>query len=550
MEKFYFPYDAMSSWAGYDIQGKMTVYFILNEIYKAIEKNKKCNFEDLKEELSQIFVELENLEDIAILERNEYRQIYQVKAGKNTKLKSADCYNLYVASYMLKMMFSQDKLNDTNKNEDSGVYLISTHNLDNADQIKELGRKHLENLLNTNYESDISKDKIEDINGRAKKASFQSLIRKMGIMDFPKSVRKQKVQSDIIAPLNSLLESWDDLNVNIYSSEHISDSDAIKDTCLQIIEKIKGIILDKHPDSIELSQLVEKENENIYWNLVDLLDLELFFTKIEDEKNQENPKIEKKRGVQISVSDFLDNMCNPIDNSIDEIVLLSHILSDKLHQVLNEIPLYFREEEIINCPEESESCSSCTMNENCLFMRKLKVIFDKRGSVLLDFFSRLFLNENGDLRNSNNLPQDDDILAVFYKNIGRYENFNYADGIPEALIAIEPAKKMIAEMSTVDNATIIARKISRIGTKDIKFIEKLFESSYLFHMHGEESFSPFHYGNNEKFTDIVCEDLTSDEMSKLKFMSRDVTYDFTGPAIVKVIGTKEAEVLLNAESST
>lgn len=546
MEKFYFPYDAMSSWAGYDIQGKMTVYFTLNEIYKKIKQSEKCDYEDLKEKLSQIVVELENLEDIAILEKNEYREIYQVKAGKNTKLKPADCYNLYVASYM----YSKDKLNDADKKEESGVFLISTHNLDSVDQIKELGRKHLEELLNTNYENYLSKDKIEDIDGRGKKASFQSLISKMGIMDFSKSDRRQKVKSDIIVPLNNLLESWEKLTVKLYPSKHISDADTIKDSCLHIIKKIKMIIIERKPDSKELAQLIEKKNENIYWNLVDLLDFKLFFTKKEDEKNKKKQKIEKKSGVRVSISDFLDNMCTPVDNSIDEIVLLSHILTDKLHQVLNEIPLYFREEEIINCPDESVSCSSCTLNENCLFMGKLKVIFDKRGSVLLDFFSRLFLIENDDLRNSNNLPQDDDILAIVYKNIGKYERFDYAGAISETLIINESAKKMIAEMSTMDNATMIAKKISRIGKKDIKFIEKLFESSYLFHMHGEESFSPFHYGNNEKFTDIVCEDLTSDEMSKLKFMSRDVTHDFTGPAIVKVIGTKEAEVLLNAESST
>lgn len=549
MDEFYFPYDAMSSWAGYDIQGKMTVYFILNEIYEVIDQNEKCVYEDLKKNLSQIIVELENLEDIAILENNEYHAIYQVKAGKNTKLKPADCFNLYVASYMSKMRFYKDNLNNVNKSEDSGVFLISTHNLDSVEQIKEQGRKHLENLLNTNYEDYISKDKIGEIDGIGKKASFQSLIRKMGIMDFPKSERKQKVQTDIIVPLNNLLGAWDELTVKLYPSKHISDSDTIKDSCLNIIEKIKMIILEKQPDSIELSQLIEKENENIYWNLVDLLDLKLFYTKAEGKENQKKPKMEKKNGIRISVSDFLDDMCIPVDNSIDEIVFLSHILVDKLHQVLNEIPLYFREEEIINCPEESVSCNSCTLEENCIFMRKLKVILDKRGSVLLDFFSRLFLNENDDLRNSNNLPRDDDILAIFYKNIGKYENFDYADGIPEALIISEPAKKMIAEMSTVDNATIIAKKISRMGKKDIKFIEKLFESSYLFHMHGEESFSAFHYGNNEKFTDIVCEDLSNDEMRKLKFMSRDATYDFTEPSIVKVIGTKEAEVLLNAESS-
>lgn len=546
MKELYFPYDAMSSWSGYDIQGKMAVYFVLKEIFNVIENSQNCNFYDLKERLDQIIIELENFEDIAILVENEYCKVYQVKAGKNTKLKAADCYNLYIASYLVN---SQRKSIDIMNKENCGVFLISTHNLDSVTEIKKRGREHIENLLSTNYENDICKDKISDIKGNQKKGSFQSLIRKAQIMDVPKPSREEKVKRDIITPLKELLKSWDELTVDLYPSECIKDSETIKDSCIDIIKQVKKIIKERCVDSKELFYLIEKTEENIYWSLVDHLDLKLFYTNGESIRNEllsEN----SSKGIQISIGSFLETICVPVDNSIDEVMFLSHLLRDKLYQMLNEAPQYFRDEGIIDCPEESEGCNSCIFNNKCTFIKKAKLIFNIRGLDLLNLLARLFLNENTRLRDANNLPKDDDILEILYRYIGKYSKFTYEDGILEALIVDEPVKKMIADMSTVDNATRLAKKISRIGKNDIKFVEKLFESAYLFHMHGEGSFSSFHFGNNEKFTDIISDDLTPSEMDKLKFMSKDMLNDFTGPAVVKVIGTTEAEDLLNEKAST
>lgn len=535
MDKFYFPYDAMRSWAGYDIQGKMTIYFVLKEIRDALRKDHVKSMFELRKYISIISIELENLEDIAVLKDNDYYQVFQVKSGKDTKLKSADCYNLYMVAYMMKEKNKQNGQEYSKNQEPGKAYLISLHNLDSESKIYTQGKTHITSLIETDFEDDINKDKLSELKYTQKKASFQSLIRKFGIMDFPKEERRQKVESDIIKPLSMVLDAWDNLDVKLYNNDALKNADTIKDNCILLIQEIKNNLVNACPDSRETTNLTEKEDEHVYWALVNYLDDQLFYKK----------KEEDKPGVRINLENFFNEMCKTIDVSIDYVTYLSHILIDKLHYELNEVPQYFREKDISDCPEETRSCISCKNSEDCSFLQKVKHIVKMDSVELLKLFSRLFLNENSDRFNLNNLPKDDDIQSVVYKNIGKYHSISYENGIPE----IQKAR-MIAEMSNADTPSRIAQKISQMSKKDIKFIEKLFESSFLFHMHDEGANPGFHYGSNEKFTDIISDDLSPDQKRRLKFLENENNQDFVKPAIIKVIGLKEAEELIDGESST
>lgn len=77
-------YDATASWSGYTYQGKVAIYITLKKINSMREINQNCNVESY-------FLELEWLEDFAILYENElhelvYESIHQVKARKDQDL--------------------------------------------------------------------------------------------------------------------------------------------------------------------------------------------------------------------------------------------------------------------------------------------------------------------------------------------------------------------------------------------------------------------------------------------------------------------------------
>lgn len=532
MDNLYFPFDATSSWAGYDIQGKMTVYFILREIDKVIDSNELNNFKDLLEILSRIFIELEKMEDIAIIENEEYREIFQVKAGESTKLKAADCYNLCIAAYKEGMIQSSDNANA--EGDKRCTYLISTHDLDKIEEIRSLGQEHLKILVGTDYSELIEVKKISEIPFYKTKASFGSLYRKLKIIDIPIKNRKEKIEAEIIAPLTEVLNVFDNLSINIFPSKIIKDSDTIRKTCIELIANIKNKIKVRFPDNVEIKNLIEKKDDFIYWNLVNLLDIALFFKESTGEV-----------GVRVRVDDFLLAICEPINEQIDEIQFISHILRDKIYKELKSIPEYFQEKGIIKCPSEATSCVSCVNNMNCNFMVKVRMILQMENEAILKLFKRMMLHENSNLRNINNLPTDAQIESQIFKNMAKYEKFSFENGFPETRVGKSEGARMIAEMSTWDTSGRIVQKLNELSNTDIKFIEQLFESKFLFHMHDEGAVPSFLFGNDEKFIDISSKDLTLEEARKLKFLKSDYNYKFTGTSTIKVIGTDEAEEKLN-----
>ena len=77
-------YDATASWSGYTYQGKVAIYITLKKINDLRETNPNYD-------IASYFLELEWLEDFAILYKNEsheleYESIHQVKARKDQDL--------------------------------------------------------------------------------------------------------------------------------------------------------------------------------------------------------------------------------------------------------------------------------------------------------------------------------------------------------------------------------------------------------------------------------------------------------------------------------
>lgn len=548
MNNLYFPFDATSSWAGYDIQGKMAIYFILEEINELLtrldadhQKSNIATFEDLNTQLNQISVELEYMEDIAIIEEKKYRKIYQVKAGEKTKLEYADCYNLFVAAMMNKMMLDSSTNNDKKFNE-RGTYLISTNELDTTESIKNMGRNHIEKLISTDYSDLIILSKVSELPKYRTKGSFGSLIRKQEILNFPVKDRKKEVEVKIINPLKELLKSIDDINVKVFPSEKIKDSDTIKFTCIEKIKRIKIMVEKLFPENKELKKMKEKKDEHIYWQLVNKLNNNLFASK----KNTKKSEGEKK-GTTVNVGEFFQSMSCSINNQIDEIEYVSHVLLDKLHSEMKKIPSYFRDSEIIPCPNEIEDCNLCKNNSGCEFYSKITQIFRLEGKELLMLFKRMMLEEYTSGKSLISLPSNGELQSAIFKNIGIYPKFSFGNGFPEAMIGPKEVNRMIGEMSSRDTPGSIVQQLNLISNTDIKFIEQLFEADYLFHMQNKGAVPSFPFRNDKKFTDITSKDLTEAEKGLLRFLTSDHDYKFIESRTIRVIGKTEAEEKLNGK---
>lgn len=548
MNNLYFPFDATSSWAGYDIQGKMAIYFILQEIKELLSRvdkgHQKTNistFEDLNIQLNQVSVELEYMEDIAIIEENNYRKIYQIKAGEKTKLEDADCYNLFVAAFMNEMIIDFSTNSDDNF-EERGTYLISTNELDTTESIKNMGRNHIERLINTDYSDLIKLSRVSELPNYRTKGSFGSLIRKQKILDFPLNDRKNEVELKIIDPLKDLLKAIDDINVKVFPSKKIKNSDTIKFTCIEQIKSVKILVEKLFPENKELKKMKEKKDEYIYWQLVDKLNDILFASKKDNEKS-----VNEKGGTTINVGDFFRNMSYSINNQIDEVEYVSHVLLDTLHNEMKKIPSYFREKKIISCPKEIENCNLCIDNKDCEFYSKITQIFQLDGEELLMLFKRMMLEENTSGKSLSSLPSAGEIQSAIFKNIGIYPSFSFESGFPEVMIGPKEVTRMIGEMSSRDTPGSIVQQLNLISNTDIKFIEQLFEADYLFHMQNEGAVPSFPFKNDKKFTDITSKDLTEEEKELLRFLTSDHDYKFTESRTIRVIGTSEAEEKLDGK---
>lgn len=87
-------WDASPTWSGYFYQGKVAIYHMLRLICEDLEAGKKCSLkieEDCKStnilaECSNFLMELEQVEDFSIKDKNEkYYSLHQVKAYKSQK---------------------------------------------------------------------------------------------------------------------------------------------------------------------------------------------------------------------------------------------------------------------------------------------------------------------------------------------------------------------------------------------------------------------------------------------------------------------------------
>ena len=83
-----FPYDATSSWNGYNHQGKIALWFTIKQILNLWNKTKSVA--DNMDALQEYYLELEYLEDFSIVRINDtekkYLSIHQVKSREDTSI--------------------------------------------------------------------------------------------------------------------------------------------------------------------------------------------------------------------------------------------------------------------------------------------------------------------------------------------------------------------------------------------------------------------------------------------------------------------------------
>lgn len=86
IDKNIIPYqeeNAIPSWFGYEYQGKITIWFVVDFIYSRLKENNIQDYNNLLKLFKDYSLEIEKLEDFAIKQGDKYICINQVKGGKS-----------------------------------------------------------------------------------------------------------------------------------------------------------------------------------------------------------------------------------------------------------------------------------------------------------------------------------------------------------------------------------------------------------------------------------------------------------------------------------
>ncbi|MBD5510072.1 MAG: hypothetical protein HDR08_02280 [Lachnospiraceae bacterium] len=245
-------FDASSSWNGYNHQGKLAIWFALQQIESLY--NTTLSIEDNKLIMDDYFLEIEYLEDFSIGKlvngKEEYITIHQVKNHDKTAASDYDSAFLGLA-YHVKSMNSLQK-----------AYLHTTKQVNlNGKTVEE----HVKTLLAKPNELTDILDKIDEIRSDKIKRKEALRVRRGRPSDFICKLKKALFDNNPLA--KTLDESNIDEACNNLEKEVNNQLAAIKSIPVNLIKKIDvytydfGGIKQNYCEVNKLEGLLKKEIE-------------------------------------------------------------------------------------------------------------------------------------------------------------------------------------------------------------------------------------------------------------------------------------------------
>ncbi len=238
--------DATPSWSGYNYQGKVALYVVLDKICELYSVGKRA-------EISDFDLELEWIEDFSIIhksgDRNVYKSIHQVKALDTTVIKDYGEAIFGLAAKVIKYDTIDRAFLHTWKS-------ISLNEIDWKSNIKDLAEKHrkaasliseMEKLLTDEKEFHNTFERIQ----RPKPGSVPNIIKRIqlniGEITTTETVKTaiekaivfaKQDSAEFVAKLTS--ECLSKIHLFSYGADNHCDLEAIKD---KILEKINNHLI-------------------------------------------------------------------------------------------------------------------------------------------------------------------------------------------------------------------------------------------------------------------------------------------------------------------
>lgn len=396
-------YDATASWSGYTYQGKVAIYITLKKIntLRAITPN--CD-------VMGYFLELEWLEDFAILYKNEmdelaYESIHQVKARKEQKL----------SSYSLALIKLLQKVNADGAIENAYLHTIENIVYQN-DWMSELKEVSVDDSELKKWITDIN-TLLTDINEKNKFVS--ELPKKRS--DFSRQVKKYSNKKITIENIDEILSAFkSDLEIDLNNIQQGFSDETLKKVSLYTYENGQTFCYLDEIDNLIKAEVIEYwgNDTGSQWKIHDKPFQEIVLRCLIGIIDSHITKRHKNYGSkEIEKLNF---------NEFDEI-----LKSDAPNERCKEYYLYIIKEKLLAyCDEFEKICYEDCLDENDFTSCNVCQIGDFKNKVLTMSFDELY--EFIVVTNPDISSQIDRMGFVDYCEHNRYFNPFY-NGIKEVI---------------------------------------------------------------------------------------------------------------------
>ncbi|MDD3415974.1 MAG: hypothetical protein PHY47_18550 [Lachnospiraceae bacterium] len=373
-------FDASSSWNGYNHQGKLAIWFALQQIESVY--NTTLSFEDNKSIMDNYFLEIEYLEDFSIGRyvngKEEYITVHQVKNHDTTVASNYNSAFLGLA-YHVKCIHSIQK-----------AYL---HTTKQVDLDKKTVEEYIKSLIENPNELIETLTKINEIRNDKAKREEALIVRKGRPPVFICKLKKALFDN------NPLAEKLDDSNIdeacNKLEDEVNSQLAAIRSMPDELIKKIEIFTYDfghTKQNFCEVNRLKALVMNKIE-NTIPLMGLKSYWST--------SNFIERR---YVCLLGHLDehiierNLNFPLykDGTLERKIRLSQILewlvSDEIDAQDDEFYHYFIKEKFLETA--NKFCNHCTKNEEECCLCLVTSVLNKIGSLSFDEMKKFLLLTN------------------------------------------------------------------------------------------------------------------------------------------------------------
>lgn len=509
------PFSAISSWEGYEYQGHIAIFVVLQKIKELMPGS--------KEVIDRLILEIEGAEDFSIKDGEKYLTLHQVKSGtidldqdgKHDKFSFVISLLQYNAEYgYFHILPSKSIPNDFVKSTSDW---IDTLLIELNKEIKASGEVEkcesakyimLNNILPTTKKGSIYNILNFVCNGSKEKEDVKKAIKyiKNELITYRE---KLKVDDNLIDDNKFLSKNIDNFN----------NSQEVKEVSYSIIREILNV------EKPEWSMLVDADYLEFIYGQV-LLGLKNFITT-DFINNKGNSK-----GCQIKISTIYGIIIDDYHSNANSIKYQYFLLWKSINNMYTQFP----KKSTSLC--QVDLCDNCANPFNCNLYKQIEMITKIEEEDLHSFLYRLMLKEP-EKGKPNNLPDDNLINRLFISllkeiEILSFEKNNFIQAQKEGVfyrLTLNSSGEVneLQEQLSKEIQYSIEDKLL-IYESDVLITDQLNEENFIYN-----SINTMIIGENE-YKDL--QDITSDSIEKIK-------KNYSKPKIMRLIDRKNAKKELN-----